>query len=95
MRLPTREVDNHITHTLQLWKGKSVHPCQKSPSNHYRLPTPENVVCLFDGAKVMHNFGYGIQNIPHVPVWGKWGIYFVILGEVLGGSLFRFFVFSL
>ena len=36
-----------------------------------------------------------IQKIPHVPVWGKWGIYFVILGEVLGGSLFRFFVFSL
>lgn len=41
MRLPTREVDNHITHTLQLWKRKSVHPCQKSPSNHSRLPTPE------------------------------------------------------
>ena len=52
MRLPTREVYNHITHTLQLWKRKSVHPCQKSPSNHSRLPTPENVVCLFDGAKV-------------------------------------------
>lgn len=51
MRLTTREVDNHITHTLQLWKRKSVHPCQKSPSNHSRLPTPENAVCLFDGAK--------------------------------------------
>lgn len=34
-----------------------------------------------------------IQKIPHVPVWGKWGIYLVFLVEVLGGSLPKVFLF--